>query len=139
MGLFEQSSSTDDFCWTAEALQQGIVAHGQLMDVEQITRTANGQGYVIKCGLSTGQCVYDYAYKNSKQGKVLTAIFIDPEVADNLMFKVKAQDKVKNASIVDVEADGVEWNLIDENGKEALVPTKKSVTTSKRTGKTVSA
>lgn len=139
MGLFDSGSSTDDFCWTAEALHQNKVTPGQLMEVEKITRTANGQGYVIQCVLGDGSNVYDYAFKNSKQGKVLTALFTDPEVADGLAFKVKAQDKVKNAIIVDEEMPGVEWNISTEDEKECLIPVKKTSTTGRKTSKTVSA
>lgn len=132
MGLFDSQSNNDEFLWTAEALNQNIIVPGQMMEVSEITKTASGSGYILRCDLDSGESVYDFAYKKSKPGKTLSAMFDDPTCADGHMVQVKAQDKVKCAVCDSVEVKGLEWSLRMEEGRESIVPVKKKTATGRK-------
>lgn len=129
MGLFEQDSESNEFLWTAEALEQGLVTPGQMMEVTCITATASGNGYILKCEASNGVEVYDFAYKKSKPGKTLTAMINDPEVADGWQIQVKAQDKKRCAVCDSVATEGLTWMLGETiDGNTTLTPVKRKPT-----------
>lgn len=131
MSLFESQSESQEFLWVAEALETGVIKHGQMLEVAQITATASGNGYILRCELSDGEDVYDFAYKKSKPGKTLTAMFDDPTVGDGWMVVVKAQDK-KRCAVCDSRAvEGLTWMLGEENDNATLTPAKKRATGTK--------
>lgn len=133
MGLFESNEGSDDFLWVAEALAQGVISHGQMLTVASIVKTSSGNGYILRCELDDGSDVYDFAYKKSKPGKTLSAMFDDPEVADGWQIQVKAQDKKRCAVCDSVATEGLVWQLgATEAENECLTPVlKKTASTGK--------
>lgn len=108
MGLFATSNS--DKLWIGEAIGQKIVKAGSLIDVESIQAVRDGRGYLI-CANHQGTSVFDYVWKNSAGGKVLTTCFADPGILSNQRMSVTAQDKVRNAQLDTVEKTGRVWQV----------------------------
>lgn len=116
--------NSDEFLWVSNALQQGIIKPGQLMDVSCVTKLTTGKGYLIRIDLESGDSVYSMAYSNSAMGRSFNSIFIDPELVDDTMIQVKAQDKIKAAVCSSREEKGVIWKLSLDHDPLTIVPTK---------------
>lgn len=130
--LFDFASETDEFLWVKEALADGLLKPGQMLDVVKITTPRSGKGYLLQCELPDGTEVYDFAYMKSKPGKTFTQMFADPTLADGVQIQVKTQDSSSNAVCGAREVEGLEWHLGQDLDRPTLTPVKKQ----KKPGKT---
>ena len=115
------NTDDDNFLWVSNAMELNLIKVGQLLDVSSIKRLATGKGYLIRCDLASGESVYTMAYSNSPTGKSVKQVFEDPELLDDSMIQVKAQNKVKAAMLETRESKGTEWILSGESEEEEVL------------------
>lgn len=93
---------------------------GDKVRVTRIKEAASGKGYslfteAVIDPLDGEYCVMDFVWKNSKTGKIITAIFQNVKIADDTRILMTIQADLKTAVISSEECEGGYWEN-DEPG-----------------------
>jgi len=124
MGLLNFESSTDEIVWVSDALLLGWVEADQLLDVVEVVQTKSGKGYLITCE-KDGYTIGDFTWKNSKAGKMFTALITNPSLGDGNKIQLKMQAAISSAVLQSVEDDSTIWLTFEEDDRLFLRPAKK--------------